>query len=310
MRIVSLLPSATEIVCSLGFGEQLVGRSHECDYPAWVTGLPVCSRPRIAIDTSSAELDRSVKAIVAKGLSVYEVHEDTLRRLAPDYIVTQTQCEVCAVSQSDVERAVCEWVGGQPEIVSLEPNRLEDVWVDIIRTASALGNESEGEKVVATLMQRVDTITARAKNISHTPSIACIEWLEPLMAAGNWMPELVAMAGGRNLFGEAGEHSPWMELEDLCEADPEVILVAPCGFDLERTRKEMSVLTSKPEWNELSAVRAGRVYLADGHQYFNRPGPRLAESLEILAEILHPESFDSGHRNVASVSLSSAARRG
>ena len=299
MRIVSLLPSATEIVCALGYGDQLVGRSHECDHPASVADLPVCSRPRIRTDTSSAEIDRSVKSIVSKGLSVYEIDEETLRALAPDFIVTQTQCEVCAVSERDVVVAVREWLDDACEIVSLNPNRLEDVWADIVRVATALGNRRNGEEVVDALRARMQAIEARAADSDSTPRVAVIEWIEPLMAGGNWMPELVKMAGGENLFGEAGKHSPWMEFRALGDADPDVVVVAPCGFDLERTRAEMTPLTERADWHRLAAVAAGKVYLTDGHHFFNRPGPRLVESLEVLAELLHPERIDTRHRGDA-----------
>lgn len=299
MRIVSLLPSATEIVCALGYADQLVGRSHECDHPASVSDLPVCSRPRIRIDTSSAEIDRSVKNIVSQGLSVYEIDEETLRALAPDFIVTQTQCEVCAVSERDVEVAVGTWLDAQCEIVSLNPSRLEDVWADILRVATAFGNRRNGEDVVAALRERMLEIQARTVEREPTPRVAVIEWIEPLMAGGNWMPELVEMAGGKNLFGEAGKHSAWMELDQLRDADPDVVVVSPCGFDLQRTRDEMQPLTDQPSWRALSAVAKGRVYLTDGHHFFNRPGPRLVESLEILTEVLHPERGGSRHRGEA-----------
>jgi iron complex transport system substrate-binding protein len=299
MRIVSLLPSATEIVCALGYGDLLVGRSHECDHPTSVTDLPICSRARIAVDASSSEIDGSVKAIVSAGLSVYEIDEETLRALAPDFIVTQTQCEVCAVSEHEVKQAVNDWLDGQCEIVSLSPNRLEDVWEDIVRVATALGNRRNGEEVVATLRERMSKIRARAATSEMKPRVAIIEWIEPLMAGGNWMPELVDMAGGENLFGKAGEHSPWLEFDELERSDPDVIVVAPCGFDLQRTRREMPPLTQRPGWSSLKAVNDGRVYLTDGHHFFNRPGPRLAESLEILTELLHPESMQSRHRGQA-----------
>lgn len=299
MRIVSLLPSATEIVCALGYGDRLVGRSHECDHPSSVTDLPICSRPRIRTDTSSAEIDQSVKAIVSKGLSVYEIDEETLRALAPDVIVTQTQCEVCAVSEADVRAAVRDWLDGECEIVSLNPNRLEDVWADIARVAAALGDGPIGADVVTALRARMQEIAARTADRDSTPRVAVIEWIEPLMAGGNWMPELVAMAGGENLFGETGKHSPWMTFDALSDADPEVVVVAPCGFDLERTRGEMRPLTGRPDWSGLGAVARGRVYLTDGHHFFNRPGPRLVESLEILSEILHPERSMPRHRGDA-----------
>lgn len=299
MRIVSLLPSATEIVCALGYGDLLVGRSHECGHPPSVLDLPVCSRPRIAIDASGAAIDHSVRTIVSQGLSVYEIDEETLRSLAPDFIVTQTQCEVCAVSERDVEQAVRDWLDGEAEIISLHPSRLEDVWADIIRVAEALGNRRNGEDVVAALRERVSGIADAMATLERRPRVATIEWIEPLMAGGNWMPELVQMAGGENLFGAAGEHSPWMSFDALRDAQPDVVVVTPCGFDLPRTRGEMAPLTDLPEWQTLEAVKNGQVYLADGHNFFNRPGPRLVESLEILTEILHPESTASRHRGEA-----------
>jgi iron complex transport system substrate-binding protein len=294
-RIVSLIASSTEIVCALGFGEQLVGRSHECDFPPWVKQLPVCTAPKFPTDGTSYEIDQRVKAILAEGLSVYRVDAERLRALAPDVIVTQSQCDVCAVSLRDVEQAVCEWIESRPRIVSLEPYGLEDVWRDIVTVAVALGAAERGAALVAGLRSRIDGIVARARSLER-PSVAVVEWIDPLMAAGNWMPELVDMAGGTNLFGEAGKHSPWMTIEELAHRDPDWILVIPCGFDVQRTRADMPALEARPEWKRLRAVRERRVVLGDGNQYFNRPGPRLVESLEILAEILHPEAFDFGHR--------------
>jgi iron complex transport system substrate-binding protein len=295
-RIVSLIASSTEIVCALGFGDQLVGRSHECDFPPWVQRLPVCTGPKFATDGTSYEIDQRVKAILAEGLSVYRVDAERLRALAPDVIVTQSQCDVCAVSLRDVEQAVCEWIESRPKIVSLEPYALADVWRDITTVATALGAAERGDELITRLRRRIEKIVERARGLPERPSVAVVEWIDPLMAAGNWMPELVEMAGGVNLFGEAGKHSPWMTIEQLADRDPDWILVIPCGFDLERTRADMPVLAARPEWMRLRAVRERRVVLGDGNQYFNRPGPRLVESLEILAEILHPEAFPFGHR--------------
>jgi iron complex transport system substrate-binding protein len=293
-RIVSLIASATEIVCALGFEDALVGRSHECDFPPSVKRLPICTEPKFPVEGSSYQIDQRVKAILQEGLSVYRVHADVLRQLRPDVIVTQSQCEVCAVSQRDVEQAVCDWLDGRPLVVSLAPNNLADVWDSFRPVADALGVEPRGEAVVAHLKGRMNAIEERARGLSPV-TVAYIEWIDPLMAGGNWMPELIEMAGGHNLFGEAGKHSPWMTWEELYRRDPEVIFVAPCGFDIERTRQEMPSLTGRGEWSRLKAVREKRVYLADGNQYFNRPGPRLVESLEILAEVLHPEAFHFGH---------------
>jgi iron complex transport system substrate-binding protein len=295
-RIVSLIASATEIVAALGFAEHLVGRSHECDFPPDVRRLPVLTEPRVAVESASAVIDADIKAILAQALSVYRVDGALLQRLRPDVIVTQTQCEVCAVSLADVEQALADWTGARPRLVSLEPNGLADVWADIRRVAAALGAPQRGDALLAGLQQRIDGIAAAAASQERRPSVACIEWIEPLMAAGNWVPELVALAGGRNLLGIAGRHSPWMSWADLVAADPEIILVLPCGFDIARSRAEMPALTQRPEWRQLRAVRNSAVFLCDGNQYFNRPGPRLVESLEILAEILHPQRFDFGHR--------------
>jgi iron complex transport system substrate-binding protein len=294
-RVVSLISSATEIVCALGCDGMLVGRSHECDFPASVTRLPVCTAPKFNIRGTSREIDRDVKTLLRDSLSVYRVDADKLAELEPDVIVTQAQCEVCAVSLRDVERAVCKWLRACPKLVSLVPNALADVWDDVGRVADALGVADAGAEVVAKLRSRVEAIAVRAKGLPRRPTVACVEWIDPLMAAGNWMPELVELAGGINLFGEAGKHSPWMTVEQLVAADPEVIVVQPCGFDIERSRAELPALAGRSEWGRLRAVREGRVFLTDGNQFFNRPGPRLVESLEILAELLHPEAFHFGH---------------
>ena len=295
---MTLLASATEIVCALGYEDALVARSHECDYPASVAKLPVCTESKIDTRKTSRDIDNQVKSIVEQGLSVYRVDGDLLQQLQPDVIVTQTQCEVCAVSPKDLELAVRDWTGAEPRIVSLEPNGLADVWTDIQNVAEALGAPDRGNRLVADLQARMEGIEAPAGQADHRPSVACIEWIDPLMAAGNWMPELVGMAGGKNVFGEAGRHSPWMTWESLCQTNPDVILILPCGYNINESRRNMPVLTQRPEWSDLRAVTTGRVYIADGNQYFNRPGPRLAESLEILAELLHPELFGFGHEGV------------
>ncbi|MBI1913257.1 MAG: cobalamin-binding protein [Planctomycetes bacterium] len=294
-RIVSLIASATEIVCALGFEDQLVGRSHECDFPESVKRLPVCTELKFNVEGTSYQLDQRVKAILQEGLSVYRVHADTLRALRPNVIVTQSHCEVCAVSLRDVEEAVCSWLEGQPRIVSLAPDGLADVWQGVRQVAAALDVPGRADALIESLRGRMQQIKERAATLAARPTVACIEWIEPLMASGNWMPELVRMAGGINLFGEAGRHAPWLAWDDLVTKGPDVILVLPCGFDLVRTRQEMPFLTRRPGWGELGAVREGQVYLLDGNQFFNRPGPRLVESLEVLAEILHRSAFHFGH---------------
>jgi iron complex transport system substrate-binding protein len=294
-RIVSLIASATEIVCELGFANDLVGRSHECDYPPSITHLPVCTRPKIDVHASSGEIDRQIKSLVKDVLSVYAVDDVLLRDLEPDVIVTQSHCEVCAVSLRDVERAVCVWLEKCPRIVSLKPDALADVWSGIEEVALALDARDTGTDLIARLKGRMNQIAERARGLSSRPRVACVEWIDPLMAAGNWVPELVEMGGGVNLFGAAGKHAPWLTWEQLRQADPDIILLMPCGFDIARTMQDLPLLQAKDGWGELKAVRSGRVIATDGNQYFNRPGPRLVESLEILAEVLHPEAFAFGH---------------
>ena len=292
LRIVSLIASASEIVASLGLSRHQVGRSHECDFPPEILALPICTSPAFPTEGSSAEIDQRVKERVASALSVYEVSREMLDAVQPTHVITQTQCRVCAVSLEDVERALTGWVTSRPKLVALEPNSLADVWSDIRRVAASCGVPERGDEVVADLQAKMQRISERASITGRRPRVACIEWHEPLMAAGNWVPELVEMAGTVNLFGQAGAHSPWMTWQQLVDADPDVIITMPCGFDLARTGAEMYWLTDRPEWPKLRAVRTGQVYLADGNQYFNRPGPRLVESLQILAEILHPETFE------------------
>ena len=297
-RIVSLLPGCTEIVCELGLREQLVGRSHECDFLPAVRRLPACTRPKLNVQAASLQIDREVNALLQDALSIYQIDAGKLKQLRPDFILTQSQCEVCAVSLSEVEQAVGGWVGFQPRVLSFAPNALADVWNDVLKAAGALGVAERGEEVVARLKDRVESIAARTRHLPQRPSVACIEWLDPLMAAGNWVPELVELAGGLNLFGEGGKHSSWLNWESVRERDPEIMVILPCGFDIERTRREMSSLTDRPGWKSLRAVKNGCVYLADGNRFFNRPGPRLVESLEILAALIHPAVFTSRHEGV------------
>jgi iron complex transport system substrate-binding protein len=303
-RIISLIASATEIVCALGFEAQMVGRSHECDFPASIKRLPVCTSPKFEVAGLSYEIDQRVKAILQESLSVYRVDAALLEQLQPTHIITQSQCEVCAVSLKDVVEAVCQFTSSQPIVVSLEPNSLADVWADVRRVAVALNAPEQGVMLTDSLQRRMNAITEQARTETTKPTVACIEWIEPLMAAGNWMPELVEMAGGVNLFGETGKHSPWMSWDDLIAQDPDVIFITPCGFDIPRTLEEAHLLTSNPVWNQLQAVRAGLVFIGDGNQYFNRPGPRLVESLEILAEVLHPALFNFNHQQNGWVRLS------
>jgi iron complex transport system substrate-binding protein len=307
-RVISLLPSATEIVAALGFADHLVGRSHECDFPSGVKELPICSATKIPVHGSSYQIDERVKEIVAEGLSVYRVDVDLLRQLRPDLILTQTQCAVCAVTPRDLEQALCTWVGAQPAILSLEPNNLGDVWNDIRGVGGTLDVSQRADELVSSLTQRLAAIRDKTVAVRSRPSVAAIEWLGPLMAGGNWMPELIEIAGGRSLFAKPGEHSPWLDWASLIDADPEVILLLPCGFKIKQTIADLELLTQNPAWPNLQAAQSGQVYVIDGHHFFNRPGPRLVESAEIVAEILHPDLFAFGHRGAGWISHADTAR--
>ncbi len=298
MRIVSLIASSTEIVHALGFGDQMVGRSHECDFPTQVTELPVCTGPKFRTDGTSYEIDQRVKAILQESLSVYRVDAEKLNELKPTHIITQAQCEVCAVSLKDVEEAACQIITSQPQIISLQPDSLADIFDDVRRIARGLGVVPVGEMMVDQLKGRMDVVAEKARELPNKPRVALVEWIEPMMAGGNWMPELIEMAGGINLFGEAGKHSPWMNWEDLVAADPDIIVVSPCGFDIKRTMEEMHLISDRKEYAGLKAVKSGKVFVADGNQYFNRPGPRVLESLEMLAEMLHPDEFKFAHEGI------------
>ena len=287
MRVVSLLASGTEIVCALGFENALAGRSHECDYPPEVLDLPQVSRPGFPTSGSSEAVDLAVKDRLRKALSIYEVDEDLLRDLAPDVVVTQTQCKVCAVSPDDVAGAIQDLSASGTCLVALEPHRLADIWEDIRKVALAMEAGPAGEALIASLQDRLERLRAWTASRSTRPTVVTVEWMEPLMTAGNWMPEIIEIAGGRSLLGEAGQHSPWMSWEELAEADPEVLLISPCGFDVRRTLEEVHILGRDPRWASLRAVRGGRVYVADGNAFLHRPGPRIVESAELLAEILH-----------------------
>ncbi|MBI1197661.1 MAG: ABC transporter substrate-binding protein [Phenylobacterium sp.] len=295
-RIVSLLPSATEIAVALGFCDRLVGRSHECDFPAPVRALPALTRTKLEKGLPSAEIDRRVQEIVRQGLSAYEVDAVRLRELEPDVILTQTQCAICAVTPLDLEEALAAWTGAAPVLVSLAPDDLSDVWGDFAEVGAALGLSLEDvASRVRPLRHRLEDLARRTAGIPARPRVAAIEWIEPLMAAGNWIPELIALAGGESLFATPGQHSPWLAWDALTGADPDVIVLMPCGFQIPRTLTDLGPLARDPRWRALSAVREGRVFAADGHHLFNRPGPRLVESAEALAEILHPGAFDFGH---------------
>jgi len=287
MRIVSLLPSSTEIVCKLGFCKNLVGVSHECDYPVSVKDLPILTKPRFSPINSSQEIDNSVQDLLKKGLSVYEVNTDLLKKLAPNLIITQAQCEACAASLNDVKEAVSDWIGNKPDIVSLEPNYLDEVWSDFERVGEKLNSSDSYLKFKTEIEQRLENLKQKSQHLSKRPTVVCVEWIDPLMIAANWVPELVDIAGGINMLSKPGSHSHIFKWEEIIESNPEFIIMMPCGFDINRTLEEIEILKQKPDWSKLEAVKSNHVFVVDGNQYFNRPSPRLIESAEILFEIFN-----------------------
>jgi iron complex transport system substrate-binding protein len=314
-RIASLLASATELVCALGLGDRLVARSHECDFPAWVKRLPAVSKPTFDIDGSSGDIDARVRERLRAGTPLYEVDEALLASLAPDVIVTQTHCEVCAVSPGDLSSWDPQRVPDPPrwgsggsapyaptrshgrpatldrrQVVALEAGTIDGILDGFQKVADVLGASDAGRALVADVRARLAALAARTRALP-APTVACLEWIDPVFAMGNWGPELIALAGGVCALGTAGAHSTTLPWQALRDADPDVIVVAPCGFGLERTLAEMPTLAVQPGWGELTAVRAGRVAAADGNLYFNRSGPLLFDTPEILAEILHPTAF-------------------
>ncbi|MGJ5630413.1 cobalamin-binding protein [Nostoc sp. CALU 1950] len=300
VRIVSLIPGGTEILAALGLVNAIVGRSHECDYPPEILNRPICTQARLNSNTSSSQIHEEVNNLLQSALSIYEIKTDVLEQLQPTHILTQDQCDVCAVSLHEVEKAVATLVDSKPQIISLQPNILKDIWTDIERVGNTFDVDSV--KVLENLEARVKICQQRLQGLSldELPTVACIEWTDPLMVAANWIPELVNLAGGQSLFCVTGQPSPILRWETLLTTNPDVIVFMPCGFDLNRTRQEANLLlTQGSEWEKLHAIQAGRVYITDGNSYFNRPGPRLVDSLEILAEILHPEIFQYGYKETA-----------
>lgn len=256
--------------------------------------MPECTRTRVSTGGGSREINDSVRQAGEMGGSLYELDAAKLRSLRPTVVLTQAQCDVCAVSDEDVRLALGDAVEGV-NLVSLAPRKFADIWTTMFAVAGAVGGEAEGLRAVRRLKQRVANVIEKAIPIPRKPTVACLEWLDPLMGAGNWVPEMVELAGGVPLFGVAGKHSPWLDWEEVCQANPDVVVLVPCGFGLQKTRFELPALLSRPGWSSLAAARKDRVFMVDGNQYFNRPGPRLVESLEILAAILHPSVFTCGH---------------
>jgi iron complex transport system substrate-binding protein len=295
IRIVSLIPSATEIIAKLGLSDAIVGRSHECDYPPEVANLPVCTQARLNGHANGSSIHNEANNILQSALSIYKIKVDVLEKLHPTHIITQDQCDVSRTTLPEVEKAVAQLTHSSPQIISLQPNTLQDLWGDIERVSHTFGVDSV--EILENLEARVRICKRRLQGLSlaEMPKVACIEWTEPLMAAANWVPELINLAGGQPLFSLLGKPASHVKWETLVASNPDVIIFMPRGFDLQRTQQEAKLLTQRPEWKKLHAVQSGRVFITDAKAYFNRPSPRLVDSVEILAEILHPDIFDYGY---------------
>jgi iron complex transport system substrate-binding protein len=298
-RVVSLLASATEILCALGAGEMLVGRSHECDNPGWVRRLPACSEPAFDVSVSSGEIDAEVRRRLRAGEALYRIHMETIRALQPDLVITQSHCDVCAVTPADLERSktnngVCAIAARQ---LALSASTVEEIFGGMLQVSRAIGLEDVGRALVDSERRRLETVRDRTRHFRR-PSVVMLEWADPLFAMGNWGPELVDFAGGELLLGRKGEFSAAMPPTELLDADPDHLIVAPCGFDLERALRELAVLERLPGWRDLRAVRRGNVTFADGNRFFNRSGMTAVPTAEIVAEILHGVSFGTPSEGV------------
>jgi iron complex transport system substrate-binding protein len=291
-RIASLISSATEILFALGLEDSIVAVSHECDYPAGALAKPRVTWSHVDSSASSGTIDAQVKQLASAASALYAIDVEHLAALAPDLIVTQAQCDVCAVRYADVLDAVAsraELRGTQ--VLALNPQSLADVLADVGAIGLATGRQMQAARFQAELQSRIAAVRSATAELAarRLPRVALIEWIEPLMLSGNWMPEMVELAGGRHELTQARQHSPYVDWHDLAAYDPQVVLVMPCGFDLARTLVEAQSLTGRPEWHALAAVRSGRAFAVDGNAYFNRSGPRLVDSLELLGHVLHPE---------------------
>lgn len=296
-RIVSMLASGTELVCALGLGHRLVGRSHECDHPAWVRSLPEVSRPTFDIQGSSSDIDQAVRARLSDGQPLYRVDELKLLELAPEILITQTHCEVCAVSPADLVHRLPASLTRKP-VVALSGGSLSSILQGFLEVAATLGRAQAGVELVAELERKLSDVRGAVAHLPR-PKVACVEWIDPVFAMGNWGPELVEIAGGENLLGHSGQHSATSSWDAVLAADPEVLIVAPCGFGLQRAQSEMHLVCAQPGFEESRAARAGRVYVCDGNLYFNRSSPSLFETPRLLAEMLHPAHFEPSHEGTA-----------
>ena len=304
-KIVSLLPSCTEIICKLGYSENLVGISHECDYPNSISGLPVLTKARVSSEGNSIKINQCVSDLLQKGLSVYDVDTSLLKSLSPDIIVTQAQCEACAVSLDQVKEIVSNWTRNKTEIISLEPNNLNEVWHSFDIIANAMDAPESFYILKTEINERFKLLKDKLNETRKKPTILCIEWIEPIMVAANWVPELVGIAGGNNVISVSGTDSNFSSWDEIEKTNPDIIIMMPCGFEIKRTLEDLHYLQKKEGWHKLKAVKENQVYVVDGNQYFNRPGPRLVDSVEILAEIINPDYFGRKYTENAWIAIDS-----
>jgi iron complex transport system substrate-binding protein len=291
MRICCLLPGATEIAFALGLGDDVVGVTHECDYPAEARQKPVVVRSLIDSNRmTSLEIDQWVSERTRRNQGLYRIDEKRLREAAPDVILTQGLCDVCAIDYYEVVTA-SEVLAKKPKIVSLTPNCLTDVLNDVARVGEATGQRQKAEQVVSDLEERISAVRRRTAQLPTRPRVGCLEWFDPIYAAGHWVPEMVEIAGAEDVLGRSGEPSARVEWQTVRESAPEILVLMPCGFNVARTLTEAPVLKRLEGWHALPAVKADRVFAVNGHAFFSRPGPRLVDGLELLAHIIHPEVF-------------------
>ena len=298
-NIVSLLASTTEILCALGLKDNIVGISHECDNPLEILGLPRLSKPNIKIDDSSAEINFSVENNVLNGLSIYNIDTQLLKSLNPNYIFTQDMCKVCAVNPEDLNSFFIKKSNKNVEVISYSPNNLTEILQEIKLIGEKLDCIDGVNALITDMKIRLKTFKEENLRRKITPTVAFIEWIDPIYFGGNWIPELIDYAGGKPVFGETGVHSSIIDFEEIVKSDPDYILIAPCGFDIDKTLLELSPFINRPEWDFLKAVRNNNVFILDGNRYFNRPGMSIITSIEIIAEIIHPEKFIYEFENLA-----------
>jgi iron complex transport system substrate-binding protein len=299
MRICSLLPSATEVIALLGLSDELVGISHECDYPPSVRSVPIMVEPMIPPHgLASADIDQQVRQLVTSGQRLYRLKDHLLRQARPDLVLSQDLCHVCAVTPDQLQDALCS-LPHQPTVLTLNPSTVHDVIDDVVRIGNAAGRSAEGHRLAAHLRERLEAVRARVQNISRRPRVVCIEWLSPLYVAGHWVPEMVQLAGGQDVLAQPGSPSRVVTWDEVLAAAPDVLILMPCGFSVERTQTELFKLMQQPDHWRLSPALAEHTYLVDASSYFSRPGPRLIDGIELLAAILHPSDHDHIHESMA-----------